>query len=835
MRSLLVTAALFIPLLPAAAQQRPTPAQALELLRTRPDLQRMLQQRIRTSGLTPDQVRARLRAEGYPESLLDAYLPGSPANTGVIPSENVLDAVRELGMAEAAELDSLRAAAGPGALEAPRAGPFGDPSGAVEGDDGTAPPSRDPAADSGGAIFGLDVFRRGTTQFEANLAGPVDANYRLGPGDRLVLILTGDVELAYTLDVTREGFVVIPQVGRVDVANLSLAQLDDVLYAKLGRVYSGVRRGGGTTRFSVSVARLRSNQVFVVGDVGRPGSYRVSSAGTALTALYAAGGTTDNGSLRRIAIRRGGRAADTLDVYDYLLLGDASHDARLENGDVVFVPVHGPRVRIYGEVTRPATYELREGETLADAIRMAGGFTPTAARRRVQIERIVPAAQRVESGRDRVVLDVASDEFAEGTGPALPLQAGDVVRVFPVANRVRNRIVVSGSVWTPGSQGYRPGMRLSEALRGAGGLKPDTYLGQVLIARLKSDSTRVQLRAQLRDTSGAAFDDVALQEDDEIRVFSVTEFRPERYVAISGAVRDGGRFPYREGMTMRDLVLLAGGLEESAYLGEAEIARLPENRADGVTARTFRVPLDSSYLFERGADGRYVGPLALALSNGKMPDAQLEPYDNVLILRQPDFELQRTVWIGGEVRFPGRYALVRKTERLSDIIARAGGLTSEAYPDGAVFYRQRNRIGRIGLDLPEVLRDADARDNLLLQDGDSITLPRYSGVVTVTGAVNSPVTLAYVPGRDIDFYVHSAGGPAVSADLGRAYVTQPNGKVESVRRRPFLPDGSPQPKAGSTVFVPEKSPAAGANFQAIALTTAQVLAALVSVLILARQ
>jgi protein involved in polysaccharide export with SLBB domain len=692
-------------------------------------------------------------------------------------------------------------------------------------------------ADSGRRLFGLDVFRRETSQFDPNLAGPVDANYRLGPGDRLVLILTGDVEAAYTLDVTREGLVVIPQVGQINVANLTLAQLEDLLYARLGRVYSGISRGpGASTRFSVSVARLRSNQVFVVGDVALPGSYRVSSAGTALSALYAAGGPTTNGSLRQVEIRRGGRVVERLDVYDYLLRGDASRDPRLQTGDVVFVPVRGPRARIWGEVVRPATYELKAGESLADLVSAAGGFTESAARQRIQIERIVPATDRgTGGGNDRVVIEVTSEQLANGQVPPLAIEAGDVVRVFPVSERVRNRVTVRGSVWAPGAQGFRSGMQLSEALRLAGGVRPDAYLGQVLVTRLRPDSTREQLRATLRDTTGAVLRDLELREDDDIQVFALSEFRPVRYVAVSGAVRKPGQYPFREGMTMRDVVLLAGGLQESAFLGEAEVARLPESREGGRTAQTVRVPLDSSYLFERGPDGRYVGPPGLPAPSGPAPEVALRPYDNVLVLQQPNWELQRTVVLAGEVQFPGRYSLRNRNERLSDIIERAGGLTREAYPAGVVFVRNEGRLGRIGIDLPLVMRNARHRDNLILQDGDSIIIPQYNAVVNVKGAVNSPVAVSYVPGRSLDFYLAAAGGPSRKADTRRAYVTQPNGKVESRRSRPLLPDHNPEPQAGSVVFVPERDPADKRDYVAAAAAVAQVLAALVAIVALARR
>jgi polysaccharide biosynthesis/export protein len=911
LRSLLVAAFFLLPI--AAAAQvpttRPTPEQARILLESRPDLVEQLRQRMITSGMTPDQIRARLRAEGYPENLLDAYMPGARGEAGE-PSSTVLRAIQELGIADSTDLfgvgnlpgdtlrlDSLRirGARPDTAILSRYVSPFRPDT------------IRDRVAkdsvirlitspDSGFVVFGLDVFRSSTTQFQPNVAGPVDAGYRLGPGDRLVLILTGDVEQSHSLDVTREGFIVIPQVGQIYVNDLTLADLDNLLYARLGRVYSGVRRGGGSTRFSVHVARLRTNQVFVVGAVQRPGSYSVSSAGTALTALYAAGGPSINGSLRRIEVRRGGQTVDALDVYDYLIRGDASHDVRLQSGDIVFVPVHGPRARVVGEVVRPATYEVKAGEGLPQLLEAAGGFTASAARQRVFIERILPAAERGVAGRERTTVDVSSAALATGLGPAVPVRNGDVVRVFPISERVRNRIVVRGNVYTPGAQGLAPGMKLSDALRGAGGLQPDTYLGEVLITRLRSDSTRAQLRARLRDTTGAVVNDIELQEDDQIQVFSVTSFRPIRYVAIAGHVNRPGRFQYREGMTMRDLVLLAHGLKEGARLSDAEIARMPHDRSAGQTAVTIRVPLDSTYLFDRAPDGQYGGPPGQGASSTGAPSVVLQPYDNVLILRQENFEYQRNVVLNGEVKFPGTYALKHKRETLRDLIVRAGGLTEEAHSDGIVFVRKgsstysvatvsepsrgsvrgngtgttvstpagsattvvartgavdedqvstlvlqdsltrfRGTNGRIGIDLAEVMRDGDSHDNIILEDGDEITIPRYNPVVRVQGAVNAPANVTFVPGRDLYYYIRSAGGGANTADEGRAYVTQPSGKLESVRGRGVLPDAVPVPQAGAVVTVPEKNPTEKRDFAAIATVIAQILASLVTVVVLAKQ
>ncbi len=841
---------------PPMAAQNPTTAQAQQMLQN-PALLQQLRQKLLTSGLTPDQVRARLRAEGYPENLLDAYLPGSTtAPDSSASATDVFAAITQLGIADTTEVDLLRCGISPDTVTVTDTLPSGlvDTLAnkrrleqrkkelrthclAQQDSLKLGITKRKVDVDSGFVIFGLDFFRNSTTQFDPNLSGPVDANYRVGPGDRLVLVLTGDVEQSYSLDVTREGFIIIPQVGQVFVNSLTMADIENVLYNRLGRVYSGVRRGpGATTHFYITPARLGSNQIFVTGDVLRPGSYRISSAGTALSALYAAHGPTDNGSLRKVLIRRGTTAVDTLDVYDYLLNGNTAHDVRLTNSDLVFVPIHGPRVRIVGEIARPATYEIKPNETLADALRFAGGFTASAARRRVQIDRIVPPEQRAPGGRDRIVTDIVSDQFVTGTGPTIPVVDGDVIHVFSVASRVRNRIYVRGDVWSPGTEGLAPGMKVSDALRLAGGVRPDVYIGQVLITRTQPDSSKLQLRAALRDTTGAVINDIALQEDDEIRVFSTSEFRPTRYVAINGAVHKSGQFPFREGMTVRDLVLLAGGLDQSAYLNEAEIARLPQNRAGGVTATTFRVPLDSSYIFERSPDGKYLGPPGLPAASGPNSEVVVQPYDNVLILRQPNWELQRTAVIAGEVKYPGRYSLTTKSEKITDLINRAGGLTSDGYANGVTFYRTRNGVGRIGIELPDVLRDPRSLDNLPLQDGDSLYIPRYNAVVNVQGAVNSPVAVTWSPGKSIEYYIRAAGGPSRKADVNRAYVTQPNGKVEARQERFLLPDGLPRPNAGSTVFVPERDPAERPfDVLSSAGIIAQVLAGLATLVIALRR
>src|SRR5205809_255960 len=270
-------------------------------------------------------------------------------------------------------------------------------------------------------VFGVDVFSRSKTQFLPLLSGPVPPDYRIGPGDVLALIITGDVEGAYTLQVMREGYILIPQVGQVHVANLTLEQVRDVLFSRLGRVYSGVRRtANATTRFDLAVVNVRANQIFVTGEVTQPGAYQISSLGTAMTALYAAGGVTERADMRAVAVQRGGKTVATLDLYDYLLRGDTRNDVRLETGDVVFAPTYQTRAEISGAVVRPGIYELKGGETLADLLHAAGGFRADAALKRLAVYRMLPQPSRGPGSPPRAVVDVALAPGSPG-GPGDPM------------------------------------------------------------------------------------------------------------------------------------------------------------------------------------------------------------------------------------------------------------------------------------------------------------------------------------------------------------------------------------------------------------------------------
>jgi polysaccharide export outer membrane protein len=781
----------------ASAQPQPTPSQAAQLLQ-QPGLAGQVRSRIAESGLTPQQIRARLQAAGYSATLLDAYLgTAATGQADPTPGREELAAIRALGLPEVvipgqeAELDTglvlrVRAEASP--------------------------------------VFGVDVFRRTTTQFLPTLSGPVPADYRLGPGDNLVLILTGDVELAHQLQVTREGFILIPQVGQVHVANLTVDQLRSLLFTRLGRVYSGVTRSvNATTRFDITVASVRAVQVYVVGEVAQPGAYLVSSLGTVLTSLYAAGGVTERSNMRAIELRRPGASPQRLDLYDYLLRGDTRHDVRVQTGDVVFVPVHGTRAEVRGAVIRPYVYELAASESLTDLVAAAGGFRADAVRARVSLERLVPAARRRPDVPPRVVIEVPLG--ADGAVPALPIEDGDVVLVDSLGRGRGNYVQINGSVYQPGRYGLEPGMRLSRLVSLAGGFRPATYAGRAHIERLNlADSTRSMLPVALPSDSAAPWpQDLELRDYDVVTIYGRPEMRDSITVAITGMVNQPGRFLWREGMTLRDLVLMARGPTPGAYLVEAEIARLPADRSRGQMATTTRVPLDSTYLFDRDSLGRYIGPPGLPVPGSGAPEVRLDPYDNVLILRQPDFEFQRTVAIFGEVQFPGRYALRAKDDRLVDLVQRAGGLTPRAYPEGIRFIRREGNAGRINIDLPRAQRNGDDRNNIILQPGDSVYVPEYLPSVRVAGAVNSPGSVLWRRGAGLSYYIEAAGGYARLADRGGTSVRQPNGEVQKPVRNLIIFRSEPQPGPGAEVTVPARDPADRTDVVGIFTSVAQLL------------
>jgi polysaccharide biosynthesis/export protein len=811
-----------------AAQQRPTPQQTPRTAEDTAAARRALQQqfgrnvsqaevieRLRQSGMTRAQVRARLQQAGFAPGLADRYFDvlergGEPPRGEA--SEEFLQAMQRIGVvarvdrrtfgADTLEADSLRLSERDSLLLA-------------------ADDRRDRME-----VFGLRTFRRSSTQFDPTAFGPVDANYRVGPGDELMLVLTGDVEAAYNLTVTREGFVFIPDVGQISVNGLSLGQLEDQLYARLSRVYSGVSRSpSATTRFQITLGQLRSNQIFVRGEVALPGAYQVSSVAGLFTALYQAGGPTADGSFRRVQVHRGPDLVHTADLYEFLVGGSVASDIRLEHNDHIFVPPAGPQIRIEGSVRRPAIYEIRPGEGVRSVLGFAGGLRSDALVRRIQIDRVLPPDQQ-RPGYYRTLVDVDLTVLASTNGD-LELHDGDILTVFGVNDERRNRIWVEGEVRNPGLYEWRPGATLWSVLARADGLSERAYTARAHVHRLvESDGSRRLIPVSLeRDENGLPLHDLPLADTDSIVILSQADLRTPEFVTIDGFVKFPETYRLDRGMSLKDLILAAGGFIDGAYLVEAEVTRLPDSRRwSDTTAYVLRASLDPA-----GSDNGHGGVDDTGVPRWipQADELRLQHGDRVFIRRAPGYEPLRQVYVTGEVMTPGAYVLATRSDRLSDVVARAGGLTKQAYPAGVNVVRE-GRVVAGGLE--RALRNPRDRNNLLLVGGDTINVPAYNPTVTVTGAVNFEASVVYVPGKSLSYYVEQAGGYADNADRKRTIISYANGE-RSPAGGNILFSRRAGVEPGSQIFVPAVADRPGVNWDQFVMRSAAVLSAVATLIL----
>lgn len=736
--------------------------------------------RIRESGLTREQARLRLRQAGEDPTLLDPYYD-ILEEAGPPPGRRDPDAfARALGALGRA----------PRTVPGPVPPPQRD----------TIPAAVETARPSELRRFGNELFERRTSEFQPVLYGPVDANYRLGPGDEVLVVLTGAVESAYSLEVNRQGYVIIPEVGQVPVNGKTIAELEQTLRQYLGRVYSGVRGPEPTIQFTASLGRLRTNQVFIVGEVEQPGAIQVSAVATVFTALYQAGGPNEVGTYRRIQVWRGDEVVRSVDVYDYLLRGDSRDDVRLDNGDRIHVGLAGKTVSISGAVRRPARYELLPGETLRDLIGYAGGFAAEAVVRRLQIDRILPPSVR-RPGSDRVVVDVDLAGVLAGDPEALRLEDGDAVRVFAVSGERRNRVTVSGDVNRPGTYQWRPGMTLTDLVGEAEGLREAAYTPRIHVYRLnEARGDRQLLSASLlgEDDGEGSGAELRLADMDSVVVYSRRTLRTPELVHIDGFVKEPGTYPLAEGMSIRDLVLAAGGFRSGAHVADAEVARQPpEGLRTDTTALVMQVGLARTG--GRVEDGAWEVPVWRPHAT----EFRLQNQDRVFIRKAPGYDEPRAVTVAGEVAFPGTYVLARRQERLSDVLERAGGFTSEVHIEGIRVVRD----GRlVAVDAARALRDREGALNIVMEAGDSVQVPQYDPTVLVLGAVNFESRVLYQPGRDLGYYIGRAGGYLDSADRARVSVTRQNGERATVRKL-LMMRGAPEVTPGSTIYVPPVPPA----------------------------
>ena len=807
-RILMTIALLAVVATPAMAQQRPAElpdSTRAKLERLSPAQQELLR-RIRQSGLTREQMRQRLRAAGYDPALADRYYDELvPADTTVGPSRrtritqplpqpsgNFVEALRRIGvLAIGDSLPTEKPVDKDSLLHAQRR-------------------KAEPRKSTDTQVFGRDLFAA-TTQFEAITAGPVDADYRFGPGDELTLLVTGDVEAAYDLQVTREGYIVVPDVGQVLVNGLTLAQVKGRLNERLGRVYSGVQLG--TTQVDLTVGRLRSKLVYVIGEVEVPGAYQVPGSATVFTALFRAGGPALSGSFRNVEIRRDNNVVRTVDLYSYLLKGDKSGDIRLEQGDVVFVPVVGSQVTVTGSVRRPAIYEVKGTESLVDAVAFAGGVEAQAAVERIQIDRILPPGQR-QPGRERTLVDVALEDLTRGR--TVRLIDGDRIRVSTISDARRNRVAVTGDIQRPGEYEYRPGMTALDLITSAQGLLPTAYTPIAHVVRLNpADSSTALIQVTLSDVNAPDHaSKVALSDLDELVVFSRAQLANPRTIEIFGHVKNPGTYVYSDGMTIQDLVLVAGGFLEGADERRAEVARRASVGLNDSLATVNRIDIDLGVTsMTKGSNG-----------NGRY---ELEHGDQVFIRRLPGYQPLSTVEIVGEIIYPGPYTVESRKERISHVLKRAGGLTPEAYGKGFRLFRDGKPVA---VNLEKALNKPGSADDLFVEAGDRMEIPRMDPTVLVTGAVQFESRVRYEKGLSVQDYLSRAGGVREDGNASRVSVRYANGELRTPGRVLWV-KSYPKVEPGSTISVPIKATASGFDWDRFLGRTMTVLSTLATVIL----
>jgi polysaccharide export outer membrane protein len=743
-------------------------------------------------------------------------------------------------------------------------------------------------------IFGHELFSRPSSTFAPITQLPVSDGYVIGPGDEIKVLMWGRIDAEYSLVVDREGVIQFPKVGPLTVAGLTYQELKELIKRKAESI-TGVN-------VDISMGKLRTIQVFLLGEVKSPGVYTVSSLATMSNALLASGGPTALGSLRQVQLKRRGRVVTAVDFYDFLLRGDTSADTRLMPGDVIFVPQVGPMVTVAGNVRREAIYELKEDRTLQRALMLAGGLAPQAYNQRIQIERAF-------ENQMKIILDIPYEHL--DTQKVVPLKDGDLVRVFPILEENVNAVYLFGNVSRPGQYAYKPGMRVLDVLPNLETLQPDTYLPYTLIKRYKPDEMRaelipfnleklliegdllenlklqpldevyvfnksvfedkpeVQITGEVRKPGRYSIDkmrikdllykaggltrdaylplshlyrtdpktfDVALmtfsledalkevpqdnlllQDQDEVVIHSIREYKPKEFVRIYGMVNNPGQYPLAVGMTIKDLIMAGGNLREEAYKGEAELVRF--KLVDGDLMKTEVMAFN----------------VAQALASNPLENFNLQEYDQVFIKKIPDWLEEVRVTIEGEVRYPGEY-FVRDGERLSSLIERAGGFTQDAYLRGAFFTRERVRQiqgrrladlilkmeqdlaageatevmgalskeeveahrvsmeakksllqklreakveGRMVVKLDQLERFKDSEYDVRVEDQDRLVIPKTPQSVNVLGEVYNATSFLYEKGKKVDYYLKRAGGPTMNAEEDEIYIIRADGSVQS--------------------------------------------------------
>lgn len=664
------------------------------------------------------------------------------------------------------------------------------------------PDSRELAQEN--QVFGRNIFNTRNLTFEpsVNLATP--PNYRLGPGDEVIIDIWGTSQNTIRQQISPDGTINIEKIGPVSLNGMTVSEANEYLKRVLGKTYSGLDALDGTLEIRLTLGNARTIQINVMGEVIQPGTYALSSFSTVFHALYRAGGVNEIGSLRNVQVTRNGKTVAKVDVYDFIMKGKTQDDIRLQEGDVIIVPAYEALVQISGNVKRPMKFEMKKNETLATLINYAGGFSADAYTRSLRVVR--------QNGEEYEINTVKEIDYS-----AYPMRNGDVVTAEAILNRFTNKLEVRGAVYRPGIYQLNGEINTVRALvNEAKGLMGDAFTNRAVLQREREDLTTEIISVDVRSIMAGTSPDIPLQKNDILYIPSIHDLEDRGDVAIFGEVAKPDSYSYSDNMTLEDLIIRAGGLRESASTVRVDVSR--------------RIK-DPKSTHSTDSIGQM---FTFALKDGFVIDGEqgftLQPYDQVFVRRSPGYQAQQNVQVTGEVIFGGTYAMTTTEERLSDLVKKAGGATPKAYLHGAKLIRVANdeekkrmrdvidlmnrQFGKammdsldirvedtftVGIDLEKAVANPGSEYDLVLREGDVLSVPKLNNTVKVNGAVMMPNTVGYLSDKNANYYLDQAGGYALNAKKSKKFVIYMNGQVARIKGR-----SKDKIEPGCEIIVPSK-------------------------------
>jgi len=667
-------------------------------------------------------------------------------------------------------------------------------------------------------VFGEDLFNNPNLTFEPNLRIPSPASYILGPDDQILLDIYGNSEASYKLTISPDGFIRIPNLGPVLISGLTLTEAKYKIYHGLSQIYSAMRGSNPKTFLNVSLGDIRSIKVTLVGEVRLPGTYTLPSLASVFNALYSSGGPNKNGSFRNIELIRNNKVIDKIDIYDFLINGIQKKNIRLEDQDVIKVNPYQSRVEFQGEVKRPGIYEVKQGETLSKLLEYAAGFTDRAYTHRIKIIQT--------DSREKAVKDVDDAHYS-----SYLCQRGDLYIIEPIINRFSNRVQIKGSVFRPGVYALENGLTLSQLIKKADGIKEDAFTTRATIRRLNEKLMPEYISFDVTRILNGLDADIPLVREDSVTISSRKALQEAFFVSIEGEVLKPDTTLWASGIHLQDLILHAGGLTDAASFKRIEITRRVKD-SDPLSPNS---AISKSFRFDITEDLK---------SNSEVNNFILEPFDHIVVRTLPGYSVQQYANIDGEVLYRGKYGITQKNMKISDLIKLSGGLTLEAFPQGATLIRHssQNRSDQdkkrqllvrlrtagkdsialakvqtqidslshihanpVGIDLVKILQNPGSKYDLILNDGDSIKIPRKLETVQVNGDVLYSVSVRYDHSYNLLSYINAAGGFSSNAAKRKTYVVYANGSVSGTHSFLFI-NSYPRILPGAQIIVPDKGP-----------------------------